>query len=598
MQMTPPRRKTTFQRSRGMRWTLGVWIQSLAIALLAPLATWGQTAAATESSATEPVAVDVSTDTATDDGPFVESIDIQVVNVEVFVTDRRGNRIEGLTVDDFELRVDNRPTPISNFYAVEGGVPVLAPSESVDPIDLPADQGTSLQPLATVPEDQRLHLIVYFDNLFLKPFNRNKVVRQVRSFLAQQMGPDDRVMLVSFERSLNVRHPFTSDLRAVGDALFELEELTGYAAQADSERQRVLRALRSVKTFEEAEPTVDFYAKQRFNDLNTSIDGLKEMVGSLAGLPGRKALLYVSDGLPMKAGADLFEFLDLRFTQGASGTLLASRYSARPRFQELISAANSQRVVFYTLEAIGVRSHTSISAEYAGDGGSQMEIDIARDFNNQETLQMLAADTGGLAAFNSNNIGGALERMGNDFTTYYSLGFAPASGGDGRAYRIDVRLKDKRGLRVRHRASYRKQSAENLLLQRVQASLHHGWESNPLQASFTLGARRPQVGGNTLVPVTVTVPFRRVTLLPQEAMHRGRLRLVVAVIDEDGNLSTPEVQSLPLDIPAAHLEAVLQQDVVYTAEVALRPGPHVLAVGLRDTLSGQVTVLRQVSGDG
>ena len=80
-------------------------------------------------------------------------------------------------------------------------------------------------------------------------------------------------------------------------------------------------------------------------------------------------------------------------------------------------------------------------------------------------------------------------------------------------------------------------------------------------------------------------------------LHRGRLRLVVAVIDEDGRLSTPEVQVLPLDIPSQHVEAVLQQDVVYTAEVALEPGPHYVAMGLRDELSGEVAVLRRASRD-
>lgn len=526
--------------------------------------------------------------------PFFESLDIQVVNVDVFVTDRDGKPVQGLTAEDFELQVDGRAMEISNFYAVDGRASSQRSEPTPQPLPEPsAGQATALTTIPSVPEEQQLHLVIYFDNLFLKPFNRNKVTRQVRNFLDRYLGPDDRVMLVTFERSLHIRQPFTADRQAVAEQLFEIEELTGFASQADAARQSTLRNVRSAKTFNEAEPFVDFYAKQRFNDLELSIDGLKEIVGSLGGLPGRKAVLYVSDGLPMKAGADLFASLDQRFTHGSSAGLLANRYSARSSFRQLISAANSNRVAFYTLEAIGVRSHASLSAEHAGDQGSQIDIDIERDFNNQETLQMMAADTGGLAAFNTNNIAGALERMGSDFSSYYSLGFSPPQGGDGRAYGIDVRLRNGKGLQIRHRSSYRAKSPESRLMDRVQASLHHGWQINPMAAELQLAPARRGEGRNLLVPVTLTVPFSHVTLLPRGEHHTGQLRLVVAVIDDEGQTSTPQVETLPLSIPAEHLEAALQQEIHYTAEVLVRPGRHYITVGLRDELSGDVAVLRR-----
>ena len=55
------------------------------------------------------------------EGLFVESVDVNVVNVEVYVTDKEGNRVTGLTRDDFVLEVSDRPVAITNFYAVEDG---------------------------------------------------------------------------------------------------------------------------------------------------------------------------------------------------------------------------------------------------------------------------------------------------------------------------------------------------------------------------------------------------------------------------------------------------------------------------------------------
>ena len=56
-------------------------------------------------------------------GFFTEIIDVRVINVEVFVTDRSGVPVAGLGPETFELKVDGKPMPISNFYAEVGGLP-------------------------------------------------------------------------------------------------------------------------------------------------------------------------------------------------------------------------------------------------------------------------------------------------------------------------------------------------------------------------------------------------------------------------------------------------------------------------------------------
>jgi VWFA-related protein len=524
---------------------------------------------------------------------FIDSIDVNVVNVEVFVTDRQGKAVHGLTLDDFELFEDRRPIKITNFYAMEAGAPSVPPSRiSAESLAAPPLTGTPGR--TEIPDEQRLSLILYFDNLFLRPFDRNKVTAEVRRFLAAHVGPEDRVLLATFERSLTIRHPFTTDQRSISDALFDIEELTGYAVQTAASRAKVIQTIDTSRTFLEAEGFVDFHAKEVFNDLKRSVVTLKDLVSSLGGLPGRKALLYVSDGIPMTAGEDLFELLNLRFGSESTGTLLAQRYSARNLFQDLTEAANANRVTLYTLEAAGLKSHSSLNAASRGSatGGSMIEIDLARDFNNREPLQLMALETGGLASFNTNNFSGALARVGSDFRSYYSLGYPSPHSGDGRRHSIEVKVRRK-GLKIRHRSNYRDKSSESRLMAGVLATLRYGVEENSLGLELKVDVGEAVGGGNFHVPLTVSVPFSSVTLIPRGAFHYGRLEVVLAVIDEDGNTSTPETVSLPLTIPSADLDEALRQDVVYSASLLMRRGHHRVAVVLRDEMSGGTAMLRQ-----
>lgn len=544
---------------------------------------------------------------AASDATFFESLDVNVVNVDVYVTGKDGQPVTGLTAADFELYEDGRPITVSNFYAVEGGRPTAAapaageppvepaPSDRAAPAPArPPDRPDAAGSPPSPPEDQRLHLILYFDNLQLRPFDRNRVAREVRAFLADHVQPHDRVMVVTFERSLHVRQPFTSDLKLVQDALGGMEKLTGYAVQGASERDQLLRRIDSTKDMETIESDVDFYAKSVYADVRGSVQALKDLVGSLGGLPGRKALLYVTDGIPMTAGDDLFHLLDLRFAARGQGKLMSMRYSARNDFRELGASANANRVTFYTLNAEGLHGSSSLSAERGGtnSGGSNAEADFVRDSNLSEPLQMMAQDTGGLAAFNTNNFGGALARMAADFDAYYSLGYVPAHSGDGRYHTIEVKVKQK-GADVRHRAGYRDKTMEARLAEGALAALLHGVEDDALRLEVTVGAGRPRGDGYYLVPLEVGIPLGRVTLVPQGEVYRGQLRVVVAVVDRDGGTSPPEQATIPLEIPAAEIDAARSKNFVYAVNLLSRPGEQEVAIGVRDELAGETAFVRR-----
>ncbi|MEE8367244.1 MAG: VWA domain-containing protein [Thermoanaerobaculia bacterium] len=536
-----------------------------------------------------------------DSEPFFESVDVTLVNVEVFVTDRHGNRVRGLTIDDFEVFEEGKPVRITNFFAVDRGRPVLQPTADPTKSVLPTDSAPAVvkprpRPVAPrrLPENQRLSLILYFDNLYLRPFNRNKVADKVREFMHLLLEPDDQVMLVTFDRSLHVRHTFTSDKNAIDKALEGIEKLSGFAIQAASQRQEVIRRIEQSRSSFEALDHADFYAKNIYFEVNESIKALKEVVLSMAGLPGRKALLYVSDGLPMKAAEDLFSLVDLRFPNSTGGLLQASRYKSDRRFRQLTSLANSNRVTFYTIEAAGLRSHASLSAEYGGniDKTSMLEIDVTNVMNMQTPLLEMALETGGLATINTNNFRGGMARMAEDFKSFYSLGYVPVHAGDGRYYHINVKTKD-RSFKIRHRDGYRSKSPETQITEGTLAVLFFGRGVNHLGFKADFEAIQSRDDDHFLVPLLVRIPLGALTLIPRNELHQGSLQITVAARGDDGRVSPVDLKRVPIIIPDTDLKRALEQEFVYEIQLLMRRGSQEIAIGVYDEFSRQSSYLRR-----
>ncbi len=512
---------------------------------------------------------------------FAEVIDVNVVNVDVYVTGRDGKRVEGLGKDDFELLVDKNPVAITNFYAVEGGG--VRSTEGVDTLP-EAEQRTADPTPPRLPEDQQLHLIVYVDNFNLHPFTRNRALGNVRTFLRSRLHAGDRVMLVSYDRSLHIRHPFTSDPDLIASALFELEELTGHAVHFDSERRDIMNEIYEATEAYQVRGRAAQYAESLFSDMRFTLDALNEMVESLAGLPGRKGILYVSDGLSMRPGEDVFHAMSEHF-QGESGVLLeGQRYDLSRNFQALTSRANANRVTFYALEAAGLRTYSYMDASNASfNGGSQ--VDQVHFNNLQSSLRFMAGETGGFAMVNTNDFGDVLDRMGDDFEHYYSLGFSPASTESGRYHRIEVRLKDKvRGLKVRHREGFRDKPVTTRMTDGTLAALNYGYERNPLGVELEFGERAPQDNGHYLVSLKVKIPIGALSFFPQTDQQRGKVRLYVGAMDSEGGVAPVQEVPVPIDIPQAQYEEARSKFYQYEMKLLMRTGRQVVAVGVRDDI--------------
>ena len=521
-------------------------------------------------------------------GLFTDSVRVEVVNVEVFVTDKQGKPVTGISRDEFELRVDGEPMEISNFYAREGRArrprrtPAPPPSAAAEPPPAVA-AGPSV--------DQQLLLVIYVDNGNLRPLTRNKAFRYLRLFMLRSFGADDRFMVVSYDRSLKERQALTSDPQAVISALIEMEELNGYRLQADLERRDILSEIYDSRSPGEVSSLASVYADSVLHDVNNSIDALKRLVDSLAGVPGRKAVLYVSDGLAMRAGADVFTAMAEHFRLPQE-EMRALNYDVSRRFETLASQANANRVVIYSVDASGLRPHgnADVTVYKAGRGGNVESTHVA---NLQDPLFLMANETGGQVIANTNMYQPLLERIGEDFRSYYSLGFVSQTVGSGRYHTIEVKLRDRRDLQVRHREGYRDKPAEQRMTESVEAALRFGVEDNPLGVSVEFGERTRNDRQLFKVPMTVRIPMSKLVFFPVEQSHRSQVQLFISARSEGGETSSVEQIPHPIVIPAAQMDRALVSDYQLRHTMLMRPGKQLVAVGVRDEIGAVSSIVLQ-----
>ena len=178
---------------------------------------------------------------------------------------------------------------------------------------------------------------------------------------------------------------------------------------------------------DEALQTARTYSRSLRNDLEFEVDALKTTLNGLAGLDGRKIFVYVSEGLPSIAGAELFDAIQRKYREAAASTLEQFEYDMNAKYAGVIQAANSQGVTIWALDASGLTTETLISAE--NRSFDTRPSDFLMRQNPQAPLQLMADQTGGMAAVNTNNWKGSLDELAKDFSNFYSIGYRTTRSG-------------------------------------------------------------------------------------------------------------------------------------------------------------------------
>lgn len=527
-------------------------------------------------------------------GPVVKNVDVSITNLDVVVTDSKGNRVTGLRKEDFEVIEDGLQQIVTNFYVVEAGMlkvvgdnPVPAPVEGAAAA-APSKVEAGNAEVAPLPV-LKTKIVIFVDNLHITPSNRNRVLRNIEAFARTNVKDNVEAMVVTWERSLKVLRKFTNDGRDVADVLKQVEEISAQGSARLSERRDVLKAIDDSSNVDEAVSRIRSYILAQKNDLDFTVEALKTAVNQLAGVEGKKIFLHVSDGLPQSPGYELWLYAQEKY-RNQSLLMNAQEFDKTVGFIGVIRNANAAGVTIYAVDAGGLSVDSSVSAENRAMGA---RLDTFAEQNNEQAmLTLMSEETGGVAILNKNDITPALKDLERDCTSYYSLGYRSLRSGADRPHKVDVKMKRK-GLAARARRSYLEKSPETRITEATLSALVFPRDDNPLAVGLETGTPAPADRANFLVPIRIRVPYSRIMLLPDGPRLKGRLILYFVVLDSVGKQSDLAQQSIPIEVEAKLFEAVSKKDFIYDARLMMIPGGQRLSIAVRDDLTNAVSYIQK-----
>ncbi len=355
------------------------------------------------------------------------------------------------------------------------------------------------------------------------------------------------------------------------------------------------------------------FADEAHHRVEQTIDALTGFVNSLAGLPGRKVLVHVSDGIPLIPGGKVLSYaIELCDGSGAvkgvdyatdvtsiagngqyhrwdpvSARLRMTDLDTTREWQQLAAHANAHQVSFYPIQAQGLKDQTISVASDVRMSSQTVSFGLR---NLQDSLDLIARETGGRATLNTNDVAVGIERALDDARSYYLLAFKPAATEAGTVHRIEVET-DRPGVRLRHRMSYRAKSGREQVSDTLLSTLLYDQQHNPLDIAVEPVASASADGETRAVRFRVIVPLSKITLLPRGESFEGMFTVYLRAQAEDGDTTPVRYRSIPVSVP---LEGMLR-DFVYEVEMNLDLGGHTVAVAVHDELGGETaTVKREV----
>jgi VWFA-related protein len=544
-------------------------------------------------------------------GIFSEVMDVQVINVDVYVTDRKGQPVVGLSRDAFELRVDGAPVPISNFYAEVGGVV----REALGPIRTGGESSFVTVEETAEPTARRTHVVILIDHQRLRPANRKRAFKALREAVAR-FDKEDLIAVVGVEGSLVFYSDFLYDRRAVERILdnasrvsvrtdvneFERRQIFGELARGMS--GGVLGSELNIADDNILLSRIRAYATEEYARSLNSLREVEKVVSTLNGVPGRKVVLYLGEGIPTRPGEGLFVEWRNRFGQGNPDSEIGvrrfdfntdysreiGRYDLTQPMEKLASRANAAGVTLYAVDAEG--NHGGDLRSALTEQGATSETLSVVDENYRAPLEYASKATGGRLLRSSGELVEQLADVVSDFDTFYSLGFMPPAGWDpGTEHDIKVEVGGKE-LRVRHREEVRLPQPDELEAGATVAALIYQTVDNPLGFQATPGDRTQVREAKAGLPVTLEIPVGNLGFVPQGDVQAGSLTIFVTTKNAAGE--TSQVQKIPfhLNLPAHVFEQAKGDMAHYPLPLVLRPGDQQVAIGIRDDVNGVFSAIR------
>jgi VWFA-related protein len=495
-------------------------------------------------------------------------VQVEAIEIDASVTDLQGNVVTNLTQDDFEIFEDGKPQTITSFTLVNIPRPraerPLFAARPIEPDVQSNNQG-----------EGRLYVFA------LDQVNGEQILRTrrfVRRFLEQYFAPNDLGAVVFLGRADHSKaQGLTSNPRLLLDAVNAFSG--GFGADP-------VPTLPAIQGGGGAPQLSDDNSLQQNMAIREAMSSFRSIVEYMATVHGRrKSLLLFSYGYQRTRENDPLRVMDYR-----GGTLSI----AEEDLHRAITTASRNNVVIYPIDPRGLTSDGGL-----GETESAPTTDVPATLYARQTLTAIASVTGGFALGSSNSFDNAFNRIVQENSSYYVLGFSSTNDRrDGRYRKLDVRVK-RPGLMVRGRAGY-------------MAPMRNERPPEPPKPSGTVSAGVAEALRSTVamsgLPVRVfAAPFRgpsrdativmavevdasQLGLVEKDGTHLGALEVSYFSTDMRNRFYPGQTQTARLTLKPDTYQHVLKNGIRMVLETELAPGRYQMriAAGNRENTAGSV----------
>ena len=428
-------------------------------------------------------------------------VETRQVLVPVIVTDHKGHYIRNLGAADFHVYDNGVEQKIVALNTQAGGGPGYFPPQPVEIISKLPESLTPPSESAGLPPSTYLICLDALNSAF---GGYGQVRRALEKLFRDQKASDARYGLVVLGRQTRIIQNLTSDPAAILAALSD-SKLTGaitqsetnirtpeevdltqmlarYCANCDCSGQTTPSAQNSSYCsgdWHAIEAWADAHSEQRrFLTVNFLTD-LRGRVERLGEVPGKRTIIYVSDGFNVQPGRELFGLI-AAYTGSQSVLIENTAKEVEPEIQQIVRSAQRRDISFYTLDSRGLEAMFAFDINHEPSGfdvvhfpfqahpspslgPTYLKVQSDRQTmatEKQSALQELAGETGGYFFHNSNDYLKGLRQALDDGEAYYLLAYSPTSlNADGKFHQIKVNV-DQKNLTIRAKKGYYAPAAE------------------------------------------------------------------------------------------------------------------------------------------
>ncbi len=507
--------------------------------------------------------------------PMTFRAEVNYVEVDARVLDAQGKFVTDLKPEDFEIFEDRRPQKVTAFSLVN--IPVerqqrpLFASKPVEP-----DVRNNLQ-----GADGRIYLLV-LDDLHTTALRSQRTKLAAKMFIERYIGANDLAAVVHTAGRGDASQDFTNNQRLLLQAV---DKFMGRKLRSAT-LNKIDDVNRRAGTGLETDPAQDLDDKERGFQARNALDTVRNLSQYLGNIRGRrKAVVMFSEGID-------YNIYDIMSANNSGATESSTVMDAT---RDMIAAATRANVAIYGVDPRGLGASFDGLAEIQSfPDDTSLGLDQSALFNEtrlgQDSLRTMSDETGGFAVVNRNDFATAFQRIVDDNSSYYVMGYYSTNERrDGRFRRIEVRVKDRPGLVVRARKGYvaprgrlpETKAAKDASSVELKEALESPLPLSALPMAVAAAVfKGPGQGGSVVISTFIhggSLPFAE-----EGGMFKNDLEVVGIATDTNGKNFSTDRNTLNLNMKPDTAKRVRATGFRVIQSLDLQPGRYLLRVAVRE----------------